>query len=136
MAFVGGDTISVQVIHPTVGTHTFMCKADEDTNVDYGGFKADDDESSITGSGQRIKKLTRKMGSIELPPVSWEQNGVDELRILQDLMDSPEDGEWIITNISGAIYGGFGGPVGDLKGNSTTAQIPLTLNLESIKQLQ
>jgi len=136
MATVGGDTINAKVIHPTIGSHSFSFKSDEDATVKLGGFKSDDDEGGITGDGQFIDKLTRTRGVFETPPVSWDQIGNNELGILQDLASSPDLGDWTITNVSGAIYGGLGKPVGDLAGNTNTGLIPLVLHFESLKQLQ
>lgn len=135
MSFVGGDTIEAKVTHPAVGTFTFLFKSDEDCTVDLGGFKSDDDEMGITGSGAFIDKMNRKRASIEFPPVSWEQVGANELDVLQILQDSPILGDWTVANVSGQIYAGKGKPVGDLKGNANTAQIPLTVHFESLRTL-
>jgi len=130
MAYVGGDTIDVTYNHSVVGTGSFKCKAGEDATIDLGGFRSADEANMVTGDGQLIDQMTRTRGSIELPPVAWDMQTKNELEKLVKMAESPILGDWTITNISGAIFGGKGKPVGDLQGNANTAQITVKLAFE------
>ena len=44
-------------------------------------------------------------------------------------------GDWTITSINGAVYGGKGKPVGDLQGNTNTSLITLKLAFEKLELL-
>lgn len=127
MSYVAGDILEITYNHPTIGSGTFYCKANEDSQVDLGGYRSEDDDSMTTSDGQMIDKINAKRWSYEAPPIAWDMTETDELGKLVQLSASPIPADWTITSISGAIWGGKGKPVGDLKGSTNTGQIPLKL---------
>jgi len=128
MSYVAGDILEITYNHPTIGSGTLYCKANEDSQVDPGGFRSEDDDAMVTGDGQLIDKINRKRWSYEAPPIAWDMTETDELGKLTQLAASPIPADWTISSISGAIWGGKGKPVGDLKGATNTGQIPLKLS--------
>ena len=127
MSYVAGDILEITYNHPVIGSGTLYCKANEDSQVDKGGYRSEDDDAMVTGDGQIIDKINRKRWSYEAPPIAWDMTETDELDKLCELAASPIPADWTITSISGAIWGGKGKPVGDLKGSTNTGQIPLKL---------
>lgn len=127
MSYVAGDILEYTYNHPTIGSGTLYCKANEDSQVDLGGYRSEDDDSMITSDGQMIDKINAKRWSNESPPIAWDMTETDELDKLCQLSASPIPADWTITSISGAIWGGKGKPVGDLKGSTNTGQISLKL---------
>jgi hypothetical protein len=127
---VGGDIIEITYNHSILGSGTIFCKSAEDGTVDFGGFRAADDDAMITGSGKLIDQINRVRASFESPPIAWDMTDKNELLQLSKMSESPVLADWTITSISGAIFGGKGKPVGDIKGNTNTAQIPLKLAFE------
>jgi len=127
MSYVAGDILEITYNHPTIGSGTLYCKANEDSQVDLGGYRSEDDDSMTTSDGQMIDKINAKRWSYEAPPIAWDMTETDELGKLVQLSASPIPADWTITSISGAIWGGKGKPVGDLKGSTNTGQIPLKL---------
>ena len=127
MSYVAGDILEITYNHPVIGSGTLYCKANEDSQFDKGGYRSEDDDAMVTGDGQIIDKINRKRWSYEAPPIAWDMTETDELDKLCELAASPIPADWTITSISGAIWGGKGKPVGDLKGATNTGQIPLKL---------
>lgn len=127
---VGGDIIEITYNHSVLGSGTILCKSAEDGTMDLGGFRAADDDNMITGSGKLIDQINRVRASFESPPIAWDMTDKNELLKLSQMSESPILADWTITSISGAVFGGKGKPVGDLKGNTNTAQIPLKLAFE------
>lgn len=127
MAVVGGDILEVTFNHPTLGSGTLFPKADEDSTLDLGGFRATDDESKVDGGGNNIKELVRKRWSAELV-IAWDMNVREELEAVTEMAGSAEDGQWTITHVNGSVYQGTGSPVGDLKGAGKAATFPLKIS--------
>jgi hypothetical protein len=127
---VGGDIIEITYNHPVLGSGTIFCKSAEDGTIDFGGFRSADDDNMITGSGKLIDQINRVRASFESPPIAWDMTDKNELLQLSKMSESPVLADWTITSISGAVFGGKGKPVGDIKGNTNTAQIPLKLAFE------
>ena len=127
MAYTGGDILETTYNHPVLGSGTLFHKAAEDGTFDPGGYRSNDDANMVTGDGQMIDQINRVRPSFELPPVAWDMTDVNEVQKLADLAASPVLADWTFTSISGAIWGGKGKPVGDLKGATNTGQIPLKL---------
>ena len=125
--FTGGDIIEVTCKHSVLGSFVFQPKSAEDFTLDPGGYNNSDDENMVTGAGEPIRQMNRKVWSLE-GVVAWDMDSSETVHQVQDLMDSPIDGDWTFTHINGTIYGGKGKPVGDNKGNMNTAQIPLKVN--------
>jgi hypothetical protein len=124
--FVGGDILEISYKHPTLGAGTWFPKASEDATFDPGGYRSEDDANAITGDGQAINKMNRSRWSFE-DVVAWDMAVNDELDQARKLASSSVDADWTITHISGVIYGAKGRPVGDIKGNTNTAQMSIKL---------
>lgn len=131
MSAVGGDIISLSYNHPKIGSGTIWPKAGEDSTFDLGGFRSDDSDDMVDGSGEFLDKLNRKRWSAEVV-AAWDNNNRKELEAVNLLSASPAPAVWTISHISGAVYKGTGKPVGDLKGNGNTAQFPLKISGGSI----
>ena len=126
MSAVGGDIISASYNHPTLGSGTIWPKAGEDSTLDLGGFRSDDSEDGIDGSGNMIDKLSRKRWGAEMV-AAWDNNNRLELEAVVALAASPVPAVWTVSHVSGAVYKGSGKPVGDLKGSMGEATFPLKL---------
>jgi hypothetical protein len=131
MGFIGGDIVEITYNHSEIGSGSILCKANEDGTIDLGGFRSSDDANQITGDGRLIDQINRVRGSFESPPIAWDMTGEDELQKLADMAASPILGNWTITSISGAIFGGRGKPVGDLQAATNTSLITLKLAFEN-----
>jgi hypothetical protein len=134
MGYTGGDTIEMTYNHPTLGSGSFFFKANEDGSVDQGGVRTNDDANGITGNGVSIRQMNRARASFEASVV-WDMIDQDELSRFNALAGDPNDADWTITNISGAIWGGKGFPVGDLVGNTNTAMIPVKIAFDKLERL-
>lgn len=123
-AVVGGDFIEGTYNHPVLGSGVIYFKANEDATVDFGGVRTNDDANSIDGAGRTIKQMNRVRWSFE-NTVAWDQNVNLDLQKLTALAGDPQEADWTFQHISGAIYRGTGGPVGDLQGaaNQSTFQL-------------
>lgn len=121
--YLGGDITEISCSHPTLGDFRFATKADESYSIDFGGFRNDDDASNVSGAGALISKKNRVRWSLEGPILLDLQSGL-ETKGVNDLAESSEPGVWTITHISGAIWKGTGEVVGDLVGDTNTAQMP------------
>lgn len=124
---VGGDIIEITYNHPTLGSGTWLPKANEDSSFDPGGFRADDDANGIDGGGNNIKKLNQARWSFE-GKISWDANIANELDAAQKLAADPVDAEWTFTHINGTVWGGKGSPVGEVKGNGNSATIDIKIS--------
>lgn len=125
--YLGGDIVEFVCKHPTLGEFRFQVKSNETVNIDPGGYRANDDANAVTGGGSNIKQINRVRWSIE-GPVSVDPLSENESKNLPLLAESPADGTWILTHISGKIWKGLGSPVGDLIVDLNTAQIPLKVS--------
>lgn len=126
MSAVGGDIIEAAFNHPTLGSGVLFPKAGEDSTFDLGGFRSDDSDDMVDGSGNYIDKLTRKRWSVEMT-MAWDNNSRLELEKVNAMAASPVPATWTISHVSGAIYKGQGKPTGDLKGNGNNATFPLKI---------
>lgn len=129
MSYTGGDIKSITFNHPTLGSGTIYPKAGEDGTLDPGGYTASDDAANVTSQGELIDVITAKRGSFEIV-CAWDMNDKDELDKVNEMAASPILADWTITHISGAVYGGKGKPVGDLKGSTNAATFTLKLAFE------
>ena len=126
MPAIGGDILELTYNHPTLGSGTVYPKAGEDSTLILGGFRVEDEDTGVDGSGRNIKKLTRKRWSADMV-VAWDNNLAKELEAICAMAESPEDAEWTITHVSGAVYGATGSPVGDLEGAANAATFKLKI---------
>lgn len=126
--YTGGNILEITYNHPVEGSGTIFCKAAEDGQVDPGGYRSADDANMVTGDGQMIDQINRVRWSFECPPIAWDMTSADEVSKLAKMSASPVLADWTITHISGAIWGGKGKPVGDIKGATNASTIPLKLS--------
>lgn len=131
MPYVGGDITEITYNHPTIGSGTIFCKANEDGTIEPGGYRSNDDDNSATGDGQFIDQMNWRRASFEAPPIAWDMTDVDEQSKLVALAESTVLADWTISHISGKIWGGKGKPVGDIPGVTNTAQITLKLAFQN-----
>lgn len=134
MGYAGGDTIEMTYNHPNLGSGSFFFKANEDGTVDQGGIRSNDDANGISGNGRLVRQMNRVRGSFEAS-VLWDMIDQDELSKFNALAADPNSADWTITNISGAVWGGVGFPVGDIQGNTNTAMVPIKIAFEKLDRL-
>lgn len=125
MSYTGGDIKSITFNHPILGSGTIYPKAGEDGTINYGGYTASE-EAGVTAQGHLIDVITAKRGSFEIT-CAWDMNDKDELEKVNEMAASPVLGDWTITHISGAVYGGKGKPVGDINGSTNSATFTLKI---------
>ena len=117
---IGGDILEVRVNHPTLGARTLYPKAAEDNTYDPGGFRNEDDENMIDGSGEMIIKKNRKRGFLEVV-LANDQNTREDADFCVALCESPELADVSFANANGTVYGGLGTIVGDVQPNLNAA---------------
>lgn len=126
MGYVGGDITEITWNHPTLSSGVIRIKASEDNTYDLGGVRGNDDDSQVTGVGDKIRQLNTKGWSVNVT-VAWDMNVGLDLEKLNTLAGDPVEANWTVTHINGSIYSGLGSPVGDLVGNVNNATFPLKL---------
>lgn len=124
--FSGGDILEMSYKHPTIGSGTWFPKSSEDFTLDPGGYRSNDDANMITASGEMIDQINRVRWSGE-GTVGWDMTIKNELDQARKLAASSVLADWTITHINGTIWGGKGKPVGDIQGNTNTAQMSVKL---------
>lgn len=126
MAYTGGDLLEVSYNHPTLGSGSFFVKSGEDSEVDLGGFRTEDDDQGIAGDGQMIKKLNQVRWSVEAP-IAWSKTTTNELEILTNIAADPLDANWTFRYQDGSAFVGEGTVVGDLKGATQGSTVPIKM---------
>jgi hypothetical protein len=124
---IGGDIQEITFNHPTIGSGIIYAKANEDGTFDLGGLRSNDDQDMIDGSGQMIDQINQKRWKVETT-IAWDMQSDLTLEKLEQLAGSPVQADWTVQHINGSVYGGKGKPVGDLKGATNQATIPLVLS--------
>lgn len=124
--FVGGDTTEIVCNHPTLGDFRFEPKSNESFTSDKGGIRNNDDANAVTASGKSIVQKNRVGWSMEGPIAADIKTGYEE-DALNALSESPEDGVWTFSHISGGISKGTGRPVGDIQVDRNTAQLTIKI---------
>lgn len=127
MSAIGGDIVEITFNHPTVGSGNFLAKSNEDSTIDLGGFRGDDDSNGIDSQGNAIRKMNRVRPSFECT-VSNDNNTRLDLEKMSALAESPIEADWTFAFFSGAIYGMKGNPVGDVNANGNNATIALKIS--------
>lgn len=125
--FTGGDLLEISYKHPVIGEGTWFPKSNEDGTADFGGYRSNDDANMITGDGQMIDQMNRVRWSFE-GTVAWDTATNDELNQARLLASSPVLADWTVTHINGTVWGGKGKPVGDIQGNTNTAQMSIKIS--------
>lgn len=126
MSYIGGDTLEINWNHPTLGSGSFFVKSGEDTSMDVGGFRTDDDAQGVAGDGQMIKKINRVRWSYEAP-VAWSKTTTDEINSLAAIAADPLDATFTIEHLDGSVFVGEGTVVGDIVGATQDSTIPMKL---------
>ena len=93
MGAIGGDIVEAAFNHPTIGSGTVFPKANEASTFDLGGFRSDDSDDGVDGSGEMIDKMTRKRWAAEMV-VAWDNNLRQELEKVVLLATSPVPATW------------------------------------------
>lgn len=121
---IGGDILEVTFNHPQIGSGVLLPKANEESTLDLGGFRGDDDANLVDGGGNNIKKLNRNRWYFEVV-LAGDMNTSKDLEKLAQLAAHPEDATWTISHMNGSVYQGLGSPVGDVQQNMNNATINL-----------
>jgi len=123
----GGDIREIRYTHPTLGSGVIKPKANEDSTLDEGGYRSDDDASMITGDGEMIDKINAVRWSAECTP-AWDMNIRADITQMRALAADPVQADWTVDHINGTVWGGTGKPVGDLQGNMNAATFTLKIS--------
>ena len=126
MAYIGGQLTEITWSHPTKGTGTIAPKSSEDSTLDTGGIRSDDEATGIAGDGTAIRKMNQNRWSLETVVANDSNVGL-QLEKLVELAGDPVESTFRITHINGSVYSGSGFPVGDLQGNMGAATFKLKL---------
>lgn len=126
MGAVGGDILEAAYSHPTIGSGTLFPKANEDSTLDLGGLRKDDDSSNIDGAGNHIVKMNRTTWMAEMT-IANDINTRNDSDKVDKLSESPVAATWTITHVSGAVYQGLGTIVGDVQPNLNSATIKIKI---------
>ena len=134
MPVLGGDITEISWQHPTLGAGQFFPKANEGNTMDLGGFRNNDDESQIDGSGELILQKNRKRGFFEVVCADDMRTREDSQKAV-DLSESEEVAEWTITHISGAVFKGTGAIVGDIQTDTNAATFSMKIAANKFKKI-
>jgi hypothetical protein len=127
MASVGGDITEITYNHPTIGSGRLFPKAAEDSTIDLGGFRGNDDANMVDGAGNDIRQLNRVRWSVE-STIAWDMNTREDLENVSKMAEDPQSAEWTFAHINGTVYKGTGAPVGDMQGNGNAATFTLKVS--------
>lgn len=123
MAVVGGDIKEITWNYPA-SSGTIFPKSNEDSTIDYGGYRGNDDANGVDGGGRMIVQLNANRWSVE-STISWDMNINLDMKKISELAGLPVDGDWTFTHVNGKIFRGTGRPVGDVQGNSNAPTFTL-----------
>lgn len=123
---IGGDITEINWNHPDLGSGTIFPKSNEDSTIDLGGFRSQDDANMIDGGGNMIDQMNQVRWGLETK-VAWDMQVDLTLQKLTALAKSTKQAIWTVTHISGAVFGGKGKPVGDLSGAGNQGTFALKL---------
>jgi len=132
---VHGDITEINFTHPEIGSGTLFPKANEESTIDLGGFRTNDDSNQITGNGTLILQKNRTVGFVECV-IENDNNLREDLDKISQLTASPLQTNWTWTHISGAIYSGDGVPVGDIQAGLNAGTFTLKVNCANIVKIQ
>jgi hypothetical protein len=121
---LGGDIEEITFNHPTIGSGTIFPKSGEDSTIELGGFRSNDDANGIDGGGNMIDQMNRVRPFFETT-VAWDMNVAGTQEKITELAGDPVPAEWTVSHVSGVVYGITGKPVGDVQGNMNNATIKL-----------
>jgi hypothetical protein len=124
MAYIGGQLTEITWSHPTLGTGTISPKSSEDSTLDTGGIRSDDETNGIAGDGSAIRKMNIARWSVDTM-VANDSNVGKQLEKLSALAGNPAEATFRFTHINGSVYSGSGFPVGDVQANMGSATIKI-----------
>jgi hypothetical protein len=125
MAFIGCDFLQIGIKHSTLGTYTLYPVRGENGQIETGGYTTESDPKGITGSGEAIYKQTIGRWVVEAPPIAWKRSGNNTLDQVKAIANSFEEIDCTFELADGTIWIGKGKIVGDIKGATFDATIPL-----------
>lgn len=117
MATVAGDMREIGVSHDTIGNFTLFVKSAEDSTLDKGGYRNNDDNNGIDGSGGMIMIKNQARWSVEAM-ISIDMNTRKDLDKLVALAESPIEADFTFAYLNGDIQGGRGTIVGEIQTNT------------------
>jgi hypothetical protein len=123
--YIGCDFKQIGIKHSELGTVTLYPKAGENGQIETGGYTTESDPKGITGSGEAIYKQTIGRWVVETPPIAWKRSGVDTLDQIKAISNSFEEIDCTFELADGTIWIGKGKIVGEIKGATLDATIPL-----------
>jgi hypothetical protein len=123
--YIGCDFKQIGIKHSELGTVTLYPKAGENGQIETGGYTTESDPKGITGSGEAIYKQTIGRWVVETPPIAWKRSGTDTLDQIKAIANSFEEIDCTFELADGTIWVGKGKIVGDIKGATLDATIPL-----------
>jgi hypothetical protein len=123
--FIGCDFLQIGIKHSELGTVTLYPKGGENGQIEPGGYTTESDPKGITGSGEPIYKQTIGRWVVETPPIAWKRSGVDTLDQIKKIANSFEEIDCTFELADGTIWVGKGKIVGDIKGATFDANIPM-----------
>lgn len=115
-----GDTLELSVNHPTVGARNLNVKAEEDINLDAGGYKS---QTNMNGNGTGHEQKNAKPWKITGLMIESEP-GDDTLEFIQAIQDATEAAVFTWEHTNGTIYKGTGTFQGDVLHNTNSGYIP------------
>lgn len=116
---VGSDLLEASYDHETVGSGTIRFKSGEETTVNLGGNRTEDDSQGLAADGTTIRRITNSRWKVEGTP-AWDKSS-STLEDLVSMAGSPIEGDWSFTFVDGTVYQGKGSPVGELNGQGGAA---------------
>lgn len=129
----GGDIIEITYNNADIGTGTFYPKSSEDSTYDLGGFRTQDDDNMIDGSGAAIYQMNRKRWSFAVK-CGWDMTRGD-LETLVALSSATSETAFTFTNTNGVIYKATGKMVGDIQGNGNTSTVDIKAGGGGVMQI-
>lgn len=118
-----GDTLELKIQHPTAGSRDLFVQSDQDITLDPGGYTGErQNNGNLTGH----KKMTAKSWEIAGLQIEFSP-GDGTIEFLQAVSNSPDDAVVTWQHITGVVYVGSGSIEGDIKPNTNSGYIPLTL---------
>lgn len=123
---IAGDLKDISWNHSILGSGVLYVKADEESEVDLGGYRVNDDEKGVDTANRNIKGMSNNRWSTTAT-VSSDETLTKELSRLKALAAHPIDAVWTITHQDGTVWRGEGGPVGDVKKGLKAGTIALKL---------
>ena len=118
MSFVGGDILEIAVSpdDQTIGNFRLFPKAGEEGKYMEGGFHTEDDEGSLTSSGEMIEMIKNSRWSFEVT-CAWDMNERKDYEKSRLVSSSPGQANITITHSNGIVHVGRGKVVGNTEGS-------------------